>query len=524
MRAPRRIPVLAATFSACALFLAGTLAVADDESDRKAFLEKQRVKSKELMGELERFRGDKFDREIGVEVMTTQQFKDYMNAQLEKDLPQEESDAMQKAYERMGLIPSTFNIRTGMVDMMASAAAAFYDPDKDTFYILMTGMDAGQLEPTMLHELEHALQDQLFDIGKMMKDAEASKNDDLITAIRFVVEGEANYIMTCWAAKKQQGMDLERMGPMARQIFKMQADMDKDGFLQMAKMQAEMGGGDEALKAAEGLKDVPNWLFRVLTDPYNKGQLSIFDVKQKSGWKGVNALFTNPPQSTEQMLHPEKLNGPNKDLPTAVALPALEKTLGEGWKLLHDNTLGEHALAALFEGWIKEKKKSGGNGGGNPMRALMGGGGNAEGDRAAAGWDGDRYGAYEGPDGDLALVFRSVWDSEKDANEFIAAYTKLQSKKLKGRQVKADGVEVAIEAEDGFATITRKGADVVVIEGVASLELAAALTEGAFSGEATEVTPSTPTPAPTPAPTPTPAVEEVKPGKTTKRNPKARLY
>ena len=38
-------------------------------------------------------------------------------------------------------------------------------------------------------------------------------------------------------------------------------------------------------------------------------------------------------------------------------------------------------------------------------------------DRAAAGWDGDRYRFLDGPAGD-ALVWISVWDTERDAVEF----------------------------------------------------------------------------------------------------------
>src|SRR6185369_6651018 len=46
----------------------------------------------------------------------------------------------------------------------------------------------------------------------------------------------------------------------------------------------------------------------------------------------------------------------------------------------------------------------------------------AESKRAAAGWGGDRYGLYEGPNGQIFLSQLTVWDTENDAREFFDAY------------------------------------------------------------------------------------------------------
>ena len=42
-----------------------------------------------------------------------------------------------------------------------------------------------------------------------------------------------------------------------------------------------------------------------------------------------------------------------------------------------------------------------------------------------SGWDGDSVQLYQGPDGELALWIRSVWDTEQDAVEFFDAYRNL---------------------------------------------------------------------------------------------------
>ena len=49
---------------------------------------------------------------------------------------------------------------------------------------------------------------------------------------------------------------------------------------------------------------------------------------------------------------------------------------------------------------------------------------------AAAGWDGDRYAVFEGPEGRLGLVWLSTWDSEDDAREFHRGYARFQTTKL----------------------------------------------------------------------------------------------
>jgi hypothetical protein len=47
----------------------------------------------------------------------------------------------------------------------------------------------------------------------------------------------------------------------------------------------------------------------------------------------------------------------------------------------------------------------------------------------AAGWDGDRFAAHEGPGGALCILWLSAWDSEADAEEFRAALERILAKR-----------------------------------------------------------------------------------------------
>ena len=103
---------------------------------------------------------------------------------------------------------------------------------------------------------------------------------------------------------------------------------------------------------------------------------------------------------------------------------------------------------------------------------------------AAAGWDGDRYAVFEGPDDRLGLVWLSTWDSEKDAREFQRAYARFQTTKL-GPDAKAlDEIpgDLRRSALGSDFAVVRRGSDVAVVEGF-STEATGPLLERAFKSE-----------------------------------------
>jgi hypothetical protein len=122
------------------------------------------------------------------------------------------------------------------------------------------------------------------------------------------------------------------------------------------------------------------------------------------GFAGIDALFRNPPDSTEQVLHPDKLNP--REAPVPVAFPAgLAKRLGTGWSVPLQDTLGELQLGILVRT-------------GNP----------SAGTDPAAGWGGDRVALLDGPSGASAVVLDTRWDTTGAAGSFQAALAALQQK------------------------------------------------------------------------------------------------
>ena len=76
----------------------------------------------------------------------------------------------------------------------------------------------------------------------------------------------------------------------------------------------------------------------------------------------------------------------------------LATRLGDGWKVSLQDTFGEQLLEVI----------------------LRDGGASGTAD-AAAGWGGDRVALVEGPDGEVAVVLDTAWDTVADADQFEAA-------------------------------------------------------------------------------------------------------
>ena len=100
------------------------------------------------------------------------------------------------------------------------------------------------------------------------------------------------------------------------------------------------------------------------------------------------------PQSTEQVLNPERAASGEEDAPTELLL-----SIGGPWEVTYGNTLGQMEVQVLLDELL--------------------GDGNRE---LAQGWDGDRFALLEDPEGGVdGLVWASVWDSGPRRDAFVSA-------------------------------------------------------------------------------------------------------
>ena len=148
-------------------------------------------------------------------------------------------------------------------------------------------------------------------------------------------------------------------------------------------------------------------LTRELLFPYLDGLYFTQRMWGRGGWDAVDAVWADPPRSTEQVMHPERYP---VDEPVSVGLPDVAGRLGKGWVAGPQTTMGELRLSILVAGnedhVIPEL----------PLAAIRLP--NAE---AAEGWGGDRVVTAEGPRGAWVVAWQTAWDTPADAAEFAAA-------------------------------------------------------------------------------------------------------
>jgi len=187
--------------------------------------------------------------------------------------------------------------------------------------------------------------------------------------------------------------------------------------------------GESAQEAMAQIDDIPPFILETLLGNYLKGAAFIFAV-QEQGWPAVETLFTSyPPQSTEQILHPEKWLA--HEAPATIVWPDFARVSAlRDWQLLDDDVLGEIQWRIIFN-----------------AQGLQ-----DEAETAAAGWDGDRYAVFKRKGSDeTLLLLRTSWDSEAEATQFVTAYRRALA-------VKYEGASDPVRVE-------QQGADVFIVEG-----------------------------------------------------------
>jgi hypothetical protein len=307
-------------------------------------------------------------------------------------------------------IPDDFDLKGLLLDLYSTQVLGMYDDEEDTFLVVSEGDFDLMDRVTFAHEYTHSLQDQHFDLEAFIDEDRMS--DDQIMARLALVEGDATLTMSDYL--------------MAHRAEITAADM--------AALQGEDGDEGQAL-----LDSAP----RIIRDTFEFPYLYGFDfvvALQQQGWPAVDAAFADPPQSTEQILHPEKYF--NRDEPQLISLPPLTDTLGLGWQLAYSDTLGEFQTALYLVQQMDEATAT----------------------SAAQGWDGDQYAVYSHGQ-DRVLVFATVWDSVPEREEFVAAYTLYAEARYGTQGIPSDRNELWWETPDQAAVLAWNDTTALIVTG-----------------------------------------------------------
>jgi hypothetical protein len=369
-----------------------------------------------IQREVADLRGLPFKQPVTMEKQTAQGLGLLMDKEMAEAVPAAISAHFDKIVRRLGLYrgPEIKDYKSLMRTVITSQVAAYYDPDTKRVYLLSEGDSSLEQGVIMSHELYHALQDQYFDLNDYMSE-KLKLNSDQEMARNALVEGEATYIHTLWGIRQMMNGTMPPRAVIAPAI-QMQANLSMSDLRQMVGVSPE--------DAAE-LDAVPPFILEVMMGNYLKGAGFVFAVHEQ-GWAAVEKLYKEyPPQSTEQILHPEKWVARENPAMFTWADLGKERALRD-WELLDDDVVGEIQWRIIF----KEH------------------GLNTEADAAAAGWDGDRYAILKRKGSDeTLLLLRSSWDSEAEATQFADAYRRLLAVKY---EKSADPVLVEQQGQEVF--------------------------------------------------------------------------
>lgn len=345
----------------------------------------------EIQAGIQGIRGLSFKRPVPLALETRDQAEKTMIDDINRDYTDDQLRADGQAGALIGLFPAGIDLKAEMVRLLKSQVAGFYDPRSKRMIMVEGAANLGIWTDTaefllqrdlvgemlLAHEYTHALQDQHFGLEAALD--QIKNNDDRSLALKSVAEGDATLAGFAYVA-----------GAMDASI----AD----------KVTSQLEDLPNAFAAET--KNVPEGLSAPLIFQYSAGAKFVTYAFHRGGWRAVNALYRQPPQSSQQIMHPE-LYFDRPTPPDEIELAGYAGTLA-GWTEVDDNCIGELLLQVIVQRNLGKHA---------PALALL--------DR----WNGDRMLTMrKGPA--LTIVWMLSFSDDRSAEQFAALYTSLLDRLL----------------------------------------------------------------------------------------------
>ena len=306
----------------------------------------------------EEIRGLEFLSPPQITVLSPEELKTRVVDQLLEDYVDHEVD--EALYKLLGLVPPDFQLLETVLSLYGEAVAGYYDGDTGELVVTATEELFSPLEEaTIVHELTHALTDQVLEFNDRYNQLFDDERYDEAAAFQALIEGDASLAELLY---------VQQLDEAAQQEFLEDAfDVDMTVFDQ-----------------------VPPFMQQSLTFPYESGFTFVEHLFSEGGYASIDAAYATPPVSSEQIIRPEDYPS---EAPLQMELPVNEIT---GYEIEEVSTWGELGFRLMFD-------------------QVLGGA-----DAAHEGWGGDSYRVYyDGSNVVLALAFRG--DGPGDAAELAGA-------------------------------------------------------------------------------------------------------
>ena len=374
----------AALLQCAALTLAAAPAAAEPSAPRPTETEALQAMSDRVAAEVAALRGLPLLHPVERRVEDRAGLRLRLEQMTKEEVAPDLLEAADRLLHRLRLLRPDQRYEQVMLKLLGDEIAGFYDPRAKTFFILSDMPESAQAG-IMAHELHHALQDQHFGIERVRGYGDRVQDVGLATSA--LLEGDA----------------------LATMLMHPSGELSASPLLLDKLMAASI----QAASAPDGLSET---IWQSLLFPYAGGLSFVTAVADAQGWEAVTRLYASPPQSTEQVLHPERYL--DRDEPTWLEHP---RPLPGAERYAVD-VMGEWMVRSLLGEWL----------GASVAPAAV--------SRAAAGWDGDRLSGWRFAGSDRELVtWLLVWDSAEEAEAFARLGPLLATWWTGGAPVSSDG-------------------------------------------------------------------------------------
>ena len=374
-----------------------------------------------LVSFVEEERGHPFEHPVAVDFLTSEQYTEATRTEAGELTDEEEAD-MEHAeglFRALGLADGDLDLFEAGNDLADTGTLAYYDDITERVTVRGTDMTPA-LEATLVHELTHVLQDQVFGLDSYA-DPEATSGE--LAAYRALVEGDAMRIEYAFV----------------------------DDVLLPSERDEVLSSNEEGLDELEE-EAVPEALQAMFSVPYALGQGFVATLAV-DGNDAVDAAFADPPTTEEHLLHPLSFLDGDDAAEVTVEAPDDVEVVDEG-------DFGAASLMLVLSSRL------------DAGVALD----------AALGWGGDAYVSYRDGDEQTCVELAVVGDTDEDSAELHDALTAWAAAGPTGAAevTRSEGTSTLHACDPGgeAATAPRSALDALSLASVRGGVLASALEGG----------------------------------------------
>ena len=274
----------------------------------------------------------------------------------------------EELYKALGLIEANASLEDILLGIQLQQASALFDEQSGNVYLLSDATNiTARFEVAYAAAHLSGLQQELFDIRALRASARNGTSDEF-RAVSALDGGDRSTVLNGYV-ERVIALDAAAMEEYQRPI-----------------------PGNKLLTAPQIVQKTA--LFSAV-----EGRQFVEALFARDGvWDTVDSAYENPPETTEQVIHPEKYFA--LEPAHNVRLPNISGRMGAGWSLIAIDTMGEFMVRSYLEEYLSDE----------------------EAEEAASGWGGDQYILMSNPDHGRLLLWEIRFDTGSDADQFLETF------------------------------------------------------------------------------------------------------